>query len=533
MTPGPSVSIPALAALSERELQVLTLIGEGLSTAEIARRLGRRQETIRSHRRTLGKKLGISNRVELARFAIRAGLCSVRSQLWCAGPDNPGERLWLLAAAAQSTGVPLAIVSTDGAVRFANEAFGRLFGTEERLLGHPVHTIFVGDPAATGAIVEQALNGGSQSVEAQMCRADGSTITAAVHAAPLTDDCGQKIGFTIAVTDVSERHRSTQQLVAATQSLEAVVRERTAELQNVVELLRREIEIRKRIEARMQAVLEGVAAATGSSFFQLLVRHLAAVFGVKYVAVVEQIPGQEQRARTVAFWNGDRLGHDLEFDLAGSLCEMVLEGKPSFYPSGIRALFGPDHVLGRLPVDSYLGVPLVDSEGRRMGVLATMDDRPMPDAMEHIAILRAFAARAAGELERRRTEDARLESESRYRILADLSPVGVFVTNPELLCTYVNARWREITGLHDLELPSEVCSRVLHPEDRDRVMASLRAAAQTSAPIESEHRLVRPDGGTVRVYMQARPHLDAQQRLLGYIGALTDVTNRKHTDIDR
>jgi len=61
----------ALSALTQREFEVLAFIGEGLTTAEIARRLHRSVKTVEWHRRLLGSKL---DRVELARVAIQAGL---------------------------------------------------------------------------------------------------------------------------------------------------------------------------------------------------------------------------------------------------------------------------------------------------------------------------------------------------------------------------------------------------------------------------------------------------------------------------
>ncbi len=63
-----------LAALTDRELEILDLIGRGLSTAEIARHLHRSIKTIEWHRVSLGEKLGATNRVGLARIAINAGL---------------------------------------------------------------------------------------------------------------------------------------------------------------------------------------------------------------------------------------------------------------------------------------------------------------------------------------------------------------------------------------------------------------------------------------------------------------------------
>lgn len=69
-----AVDLGPLADLTEREMQVLRLIGLGLSTQEIADRLHRSKKTIEWHRVSLGSKLDVTNRVELARLALRAGL---------------------------------------------------------------------------------------------------------------------------------------------------------------------------------------------------------------------------------------------------------------------------------------------------------------------------------------------------------------------------------------------------------------------------------------------------------------------------
>lgn len=66
-----------LARLTKRELDVLCLLGEGLSTAAIALRLRRSEKTVKSHRLALGRKLGMRSRVILARTAIWAGLCAM------------------------------------------------------------------------------------------------------------------------------------------------------------------------------------------------------------------------------------------------------------------------------------------------------------------------------------------------------------------------------------------------------------------------------------------------------------------------
>jgi DNA-binding CsgD family transcriptional regulator len=69
-----SFDLGRLSVLTSREMEVLRLIGESMTTAEIADRLHRSVKTIEWHRVSLGAKLGAANRVELARIASNAGL---------------------------------------------------------------------------------------------------------------------------------------------------------------------------------------------------------------------------------------------------------------------------------------------------------------------------------------------------------------------------------------------------------------------------------------------------------------------------
>lgn len=63
-----------LDVLSPREVEVLALVGQGLSIREIATMLCRSEKTIQNHRDSIGAKLGLSNRVKVADVARRAAL---------------------------------------------------------------------------------------------------------------------------------------------------------------------------------------------------------------------------------------------------------------------------------------------------------------------------------------------------------------------------------------------------------------------------------------------------------------------------
>lgn len=62
------------AGLSERELEVLSLVVEGMSNQEIADRLFVSAETVKTHMRHLMEKLAVSDRTQAAVKALREGL---------------------------------------------------------------------------------------------------------------------------------------------------------------------------------------------------------------------------------------------------------------------------------------------------------------------------------------------------------------------------------------------------------------------------------------------------------------------------
>jgi two-component system response regulator NreC len=61
-------------ALTERELEVLKLVAEGLTNRQIAAKLSISIKTVQSHRANLMDKLDLHDRTELVRYAIRRGL---------------------------------------------------------------------------------------------------------------------------------------------------------------------------------------------------------------------------------------------------------------------------------------------------------------------------------------------------------------------------------------------------------------------------------------------------------------------------
>jgi DNA-binding NarL/FixJ family response regulator len=76
---GTTTPLPEpFASLTEREREIVRLVGEGLRNEEIARRLGITEKTVRNHLTAVFDKVGVSGRLELVVLAYRHGLARVQ-----------------------------------------------------------------------------------------------------------------------------------------------------------------------------------------------------------------------------------------------------------------------------------------------------------------------------------------------------------------------------------------------------------------------------------------------------------------------
>lgn len=67
----PEENASPVSTLSNRELEILRMIGQGFGTGEIARELKRSVKTIEAHRANIKDKLGLKTAAELVRFAVQ------------------------------------------------------------------------------------------------------------------------------------------------------------------------------------------------------------------------------------------------------------------------------------------------------------------------------------------------------------------------------------------------------------------------------------------------------------------------------
>ena len=129
-------------------------------------------------------------------------------------------------------------------------------------------------------------------------------------------------------------------------------------------------------------------------------------------------------------------------------------------------------------------------------------------------------------------ENASLKaSEERFRKLTALSPVGIFQVDPKQRLQYVNQRWRDIHGVQD-DLPGlqEWFARI-HPDDLAATQQAWNRLICEQESIALELRLLRRDQSHVWIQLLASALHDRNGELLGYLGAISDISELKAAQI--
>jgi two-component system sensor histidine kinase/response regulator len=119
-------------------------------------------------------------------------------------------------------------------------------------------------------------------------------------------------------------------------------------------------------------------------------------------------------------------------------------------------------------------------------------------------------------------------SEKLFRSLTTSAPVGIFRSDNNGRCLFVNDRWSEITGAPRERALGNGWLDFVHPEDRERVAAEWTAAVEARREYTVEFRYRRPSGEDVWVLTRRVVTSDASGTMTGFIGTVMDITDRVH-----
>ena len=357
-----------------------------------------------------------------------------------------------------------------------------------------------------------SATGGPWSREYRVIAADGRVVWVRDQAVLLRDQDGRPLNWQGVMVDITAQKEAEEGLRTSNDDLEFRVLARTAQLEDANELMTLEIDERRRVEGELRSAEER---------FRNLVEDLPAVVYRRQVAASDdgrdhsyaspQI--EELLGFTAIEWQDDRIRmsrlhpHDRD-RVAGAWEHSCSTGEPFemqyryFDKNG-----GVVQVLDRATMlaRNTAGAPFL-FQGVLIDLTARLD-----------------AERKAA------------EAEQRFRELAELGPMVPYsfeVDHGEQLrieMRYVGPLMSEILGL-----PRETWkeparwSELMHPDDRDQVVAQTRANAERGEPWDVDYRMIAADGRIVWLNDRGRCVVrDEIGRPIRFQGVMLDVTTRR------
>lgn len=237
-------------------------------------------------------------------------------------------------------------------------------------------------------------------------------------------------------------------------------------------VISRDISEHKQSEQALRFISIELAQLRGSAFYEAVVNRLSELLNCEFAFVCRREPLSPDELFVAAMVADGALQPTFTYPVAGTPCEHVSDRHSCIIPRAVQQRYPNDLFLVEKQIESYVGVPFIDSRGQQIGHIGVMSRRPLTKP-EHVeAVAKLFAVAVVAEIERQ-------VFERRFSDLFEMSPDAIVISSRDGVIVQANQRAAEMFGWTLSELvgqPVEVLLpaslRAGHPQLRQRYLES-------------------------------------------------------------
>ncbi|MEG4070866.1 response regulator [Microcoleus sp. Pol11C2] len=342
--------------------------------------------------------------------------------------------------------------------------------------------------------------------------------------------------FQVMAIALNQKFREIKQ---ANATLEQRVQERTQRLSKINRSLKAEIKRRKQAEAelrRREAVIRALYEVTATQNLNFEQRIQALIdmgcqnFGLES-GILARV--QDNTYEVMVARSPDRLLKPGDvFDIKQTLCCEALDTNEPLTIEHIgtsKWRYHPAYLA--LGIEAYIGTRVLVA-GKVYSTLSFSSKSPRADSFKsaHLELLKLMAQWIGSEIERHQAEVALQASEERWELALRGSNDGVWDWHVNTNEVFFSARWKEMLGYEDHEIPNHLdeWSKRVHPNDLDWVMQVIQDHFERKTPFYiTEHRLLCKDGSYKWILARGQALLDEAGKVVRMTGSHSDTTERK------
>ena len=280
---------------------------------------------------------------------------------------------------------------------------------------------------------------------------------------------------------------------------------------------------RKQTEHVLRMLAESGAEGT-ETILQLIVKQLARSQNTLYAFIGSLSQTNKHHIETLAVWGGNDYAENFTYSLENTPCENVTSSRDvCFYPNHLQSLFPKDHLLVEMGAVSYIGVPLISSQGEVIGLIALLDDKPLDERPYTRELLNSLAVRAVIEIER---IEANRQLELAARVFSG-SHDGIIVTDVDGTIIDINPAFTRITAYEREDVlgrKPNILSSGKHDKDfYDDMWQSLKNAGFWIGEVWNRKK----NGELYAERLEIASLKDNEDSTTHYLGMFSDITESK------
>ncbi len=294
----------------------------------------------------------------------------------------------------------------------------------------------------------------------------------------------------------------------------------------------KDITERKRIDEALRKIAQSEYAPGSIAFLRSLVKDLCQAVNAPYAILADLHHFSQPETQTVAIWGNGTYLENFSWTPPAEVFHQLLQVKGCSWANNITEAFPPHSLPSGWVVSSYMGSALRGQAGQIIGLLLVLSPDPLMNVPATQSIVQLFAARAASELQRKKTEDALRDSEQRYRAIIENAYDLIIETSEEGICQYISPNCPEVLGYETPEMLHRNFFEIVHPEDRQGLTQNFKTHMLGLEKIDMVCRLQNKQAEWRWFESHIHPFRTTTGNVVGVI-VTRDITEQKRLEEER
>jgi len=252
-------------------------------------------------------------------------------------------------------------------------------------------------------------------------------------------------------------------------------------------------------------------------FLEAFCRRACALLDAEHF-VVGRMNAYSNIMRTICFVSRGELVENVVYGLADTPCAQVMANHTCVYPQGVADEFPRDRMLHDMNIQGYIGAPMVSSDGKPLGIIAGLSEKPIKDIKLAQCVVEYFRRRVAAQLEAAETLE-------RYSMAYSGEEEGFWDWDLKTGAMVVSDSVGKMLGLTPKKRPRDLSALedLIHAEDRESFIAAIRDHAKSGDQFSLIIRFRSADNEYCWVRASGRGVVDNAGRACRMIGSLINV----------